>query len=301
MVAISGQEGTPLTFDGSDSVPGEGETIVQLDWDFGDMSTVTGEVVSHTYADDGTYVVTLTVTDSQGGSGDTTRTLVVVNLDPELVVSASPSTVPEGQSSTISVTATDVPADLADLLYSFDCEGNGSIDVGPQTGSSAVCTYPDGDSFFDVFTEVTDGDGGRATSTVRVTVDNVAPALTVTANPDALPDEGGDSVITANAVDVPADQPTLMYRFDCDGDGTFEVDPQGPNTTTCSFGPEDTGSNTVIVEVIDKDGGTNSATTRVSVGARVLSPAPAHLRVGPPDIDPNETTIGAGVGFSLEI
>lgn len=53
---------------GSDSNDNDG-VIVDYSWDFGDTQSGIGETVSHTYAQDGTYIVTLTVTDDAGETG----------------------------------------------------------------------------------------------------------------------------------------------------------------------------------------------------------------------------------------
>ncbi len=48
-------------------------------WDFGDGSGTTGTTASHTYKAEGTYTVTLTVTNGQGCTSVTTKTIVVSN------------------------------------------------------------------------------------------------------------------------------------------------------------------------------------------------------------------------------
>lgn len=50
-------------------------SIARRAWDFGDGSTTTGAQVTHTYAKSGSYTVTLTVTDKDGGT--VTKTLTV--------------------------------------------------------------------------------------------------------------------------------------------------------------------------------------------------------------------------------
>ena len=50
-------------------------TIASYAWDFGDGQTATGETAAVTYAADGTYTVRLTVTDDQGLTNSTTRTV----------------------------------------------------------------------------------------------------------------------------------------------------------------------------------------------------------------------------------
>jgi PKD repeat protein len=75
------EEGQNVSFNGSSSTVGVGATIVRYVWDFGDGSaaqdTGTTPTASHTYANDGTYGVTLTVTDSLGRTASKTATVTV--------------------------------------------------------------------------------------------------------------------------------------------------------------------------------------------------------------------------------
>ncbi|MGM9426993.1 PKD domain-containing protein [Hydrogenophaga sp. MI9] len=52
-------------------------TVTAYTWDFGDSTTGTGKIATHTYAAAGTYTVKLTVKDKAGQVGSTTEALVV--------------------------------------------------------------------------------------------------------------------------------------------------------------------------------------------------------------------------------
>jgi subtilisin family serine protease len=69
------------TFDGSGSSSAEG-TITDWAWDFGDGTTGSGEVVTHSYGSSGSFDVTLTVTDDLGGTDSDTQPVTVGDLVP---------------------------------------------------------------------------------------------------------------------------------------------------------------------------------------------------------------------------
>ena len=73
-------EGTaesPVTFSSSGAVDTDGE-IVGYTWDFGDGSPVSHDAnPAHTYAEEGTYTVTLTITDDREGTDTATFTVTV--------------------------------------------------------------------------------------------------------------------------------------------------------------------------------------------------------------------------------
>jgi PKD repeat protein len=79
----SAELGVPITFDGTGSTDPDG-TIVSYDWNFGDgtVELDAGPTPSHTYSAEGTYNVTLTVTDDAGAtdSDGTTATVGVADV-----------------------------------------------------------------------------------------------------------------------------------------------------------------------------------------------------------------------------
>ncbi|WP_138758630.1 PKD domain-containing protein [Modestobacter altitudinis] len=73
--AVSG--GATGSFDATASADTDG-TITGYRWAFGDGATGTGVTASHDYAQDGTYPVTLTVTDDDGATTSTTQQVTIV-------------------------------------------------------------------------------------------------------------------------------------------------------------------------------------------------------------------------------
>ncbi|MFZ7138537.1 MAG: PKD domain-containing protein [archaeon] len=73
----SPQVNDTITFDASGSNDSDGE-IVSYSWDFGDGTTSTAESPTHSYDKEGSYTVTLTVTDDGGLTDDTSKTITDV-------------------------------------------------------------------------------------------------------------------------------------------------------------------------------------------------------------------------------
>ena len=65
-----------ITFDGSGSYDTDG-MILNYTWDFGDGNIGYGSSVVHNYSEDGTYTISLTVTDDNGNSNTTSTTIAV--------------------------------------------------------------------------------------------------------------------------------------------------------------------------------------------------------------------------------
>ncbi len=99
----TGQIGTIIVFDGTDSVDFDG-TIVSYSWDFGDGTpTVSGNVdevglLYHTFESDGTYTVTLDVTDDQETASDPSdpTATVIITIGTGTTTTQPPATGGEG-------------------------------------------------------------------------------------------------------------------------------------------------------------------------------------------------------------
>ena len=76
-------EGGEGTFSAASSIDPNG-SIVSYAWSFGDGATGSGETASHAFAQDGVYVVTVTITDNDGLTATESLTVNVANVAPAL-------------------------------------------------------------------------------------------------------------------------------------------------------------------------------------------------------------------------
>ena len=88
-------EGQSINFSAASSDPGPFD-VVTLTWSWGDGSPDTvGDAVSHTYADDSNYTITLTAADGDGGTDVATFAMPVANVAP-IFTNSPPTTASEG-------------------------------------------------------------------------------------------------------------------------------------------------------------------------------------------------------------
>ena len=69
-----------VSFNASNSSDSDG-TIVSYQWDFKDGNTGTGQTINHTFSSTGSYNVGLTVTDNEGATDSTTKTITVTETN----------------------------------------------------------------------------------------------------------------------------------------------------------------------------------------------------------------------------
>ena len=146
---------------------------------------------SHVYADNGNYLVTLTLTDDEGAVGSDMVLITVGNLSPVLVA-GNDRTVSEGVQ--MNLTAAFSDAGLADTHNASIDWGDGAAPelarVNESMGSGTILAshgYAN-NGVYTVSVKVTDDDGASAVDTFVVTVANSAPL--VDGGPDRTVNEG---------------------------------------------------------------------------------------------------------------
>jgi PKD repeat protein len=134
----SGNQGSPITFDGGGSTSVCG--FPTLRWDFSDGGVAFGKNPQHTFGGSGTYSGLLTATDATGLTSSTTFSIVVANLAP--VVSAGPDTTAAwGRSVAFNGSAVDPGADdQSTLTYSWSFGDASPSATGGPSASHAYST-----------------------------------------------------------------------------------------------------------------------------------------------------------------
>ncbi|MBC7723892.1 MAG: PKD domain-containing protein [Burkholderiaceae bacterium] len=200
--------------DGTTSSDSDG-TVSSWAWNFGDGSTATGSTASHTYASAGTYAVTLTVTDNQGATNQSSAPVTVAAPPPANV---APTAVFSATSADLTATvdgsgSSDTDGTIAAWAWNFGDSATG-------TGSSTTHAYTAAGTYTVTLT-VTDNAGAVGTTTRQVTVtapvvpttDLAADAFTrTTANGLGTATTGGAWTTSGTAANFSVDGQTARLR-----------------------------------------------------------------------------------------
>jgi hypothetical protein len=131
-----------VNFDAAGSSDSDGSITTYL-WNFGDGSSSTSSVTSHTYTTPGTFVATLTVTDNGGATGTASVTILVGpgdNQSPTAAISVTPPASNKAPASFGFSSAGSTDADGTIVGYSWDW-GDGSP-IGTSANPSHTFAAP---------------------------------------------------------------------------------------------------------------------------------------------------------------
>lgn len=250
-----------IIFNASGSYDPDG-MLVNYTWNFGDGEIGYGKFTSHTYLDDGKYVVNLTVKDDWGIMAYHEIIVTALNRAPEAKLTAD---------FTVVKTNSDV---TFDANTSLDLDGTISeyyFDFGDGTNSGWVQTpivshkYSDGTKTYTAKLSVKDDDGALNTNTaeVKITVNNRVPVPVLSADP--LNAFTYDDILFSAELSTDSDGTISSYFFDF-GDGTNSSWITSPVVThVYTAGPR---NYFILLLIMDDDGEFNETGITISVKNR---------------------------------
>lgn len=166
-------EGETTQFNSTATNNPSGQDIEVYEWDFGDGETGSGQTVTHTYAQAGTYQVTHTTSNGEGLCTDEKTMSVVVNAMPIPTATANPTSVQYSGVSTISANAG------VGGTFTYHWEPSNMV---TDPDSQTTQTVPLIES--QTYTVTVTNTQGGCTSTTQVTVVMAGSDMTATATAD---------------------------------------------------------------------------------------------------------------------
>jgi len=170
---------TLVSFDGTGSSDPDG-TIDTYNWSFGDNSTGTGATPTHNYSQDGTYTVTLNVTDDDGGTDEDATEVVVDTKAPKTNVSLNGTAGDHDwytSNVTVTLDANDTISGVDGVFYKIN-DGNWTVYQTPFTVSM------EGENIVRYYAQDEAGNK-ETTKNVTIKIDKEGPSVTIT-----TPEEG---------------------------------------------------------------------------------------------------------------
>ena len=272
---FNGVEASSISFTAT-AVDPEAQPLT-YDWDFGDGAHASTLNASHAYVDNGTYTVTLTVSDGSNspvatGSATVSNAVPVPNAGADVTVI---------KSTALPFTPSFTDAGVLDATWIYTVQwGDGSPVVSRTTTSQG--TQPTLTHSYDTpgtYTRrliVTDKDGGSSFDDAIITVVNNSPPVAVINGP-YTGNEGTGVVFSSAGTNDPDGNP-ITYKWSF-GDASTSA---GVNPTRIYT---DNGVYTVTLIVKDNKGGADTATTTATIG----NVAPTATFVAPATVTEGQT------------
>jgi PKD repeat protein len=239
-------EGVQLDFNINVTDPGIYDTFTYL-WDFGDGRYSVQKNPGHVYADDGTYTVTLTVTDDNNGVGSDSVIAIIYNTPPEIEDIPSEISAREDKQFTLKINATDAEGDIITFI-----DNSPLFEIHEESG--LIQFTPTNDDVGEYYVTITasDEDGGFSTIVILLKIinENDPPYLDYIGPLSAYEDTLFTFTVSANDIDF---DDVLTFSDDTD---LFEINWQ---TGLISFTPtnDDVGARFVFITATDSEGATD--------------------------------------------
>jgi len=261
-----------ISFSGlASSDPDASDTIANYEWDFGDGSFATGALVTHNFILPGTYNVKLTVTDSKGGQGSVTQSLVINQnqLPVASFVAATDTALGVLKARFDASASTDADNTIQEFVWNF---GDQSAEI---VGTAAVVNHVYANpGTYNVVLKVKDSKGGIGTTSQQVVVqDTAAPLIEITS-----PQSGAELTSLFVNVTGSANEPLSEVTAKLTGGETLFLN-IGANQKFFSGSLPVVTSGAQTLTVTSKDLAGNSTTGSVSFVVNANFPPIAQLKV----------------------
>ena len=160
--------GDHIQFNAAQSTATVGHGLTDYSWVFGDGTTGTGSLPTHTYTAAGSYAVTLTVTDDTGQHAVAQQTVTVGNGNPAATFTISPAP-PVAPGVSLGFDASASQAAAGATLSTFTWTFGDGTGAGPGSSSTTSHSYGAAGTYTVTLT-VTDNTGRMGTNTQTVKI-----------------------------------------------------------------------------------------------------------------------------------
>ncbi len=184
-------------------------TIISWSWDFGDGNTSTIQHPTHQYADNGTYTVTLNVTDDDGTTNETYLGITVANVPPVVNFTYAPENPTTNDTIIFTDTSTDADGTIISWLWGFG-DNTTSLEQNP------IHQYADNGTYT-VTLNVTDDDGDTNETSQHIVVSNIAPTADFSWS---LTNSTTDDIIQFTDISTDSDGFIVSWFWDFDDGNT---------------------------------------------------------------------------------
>ena len=203
--------GQATQFTSTSTTTPSGQSIGSYQWNFGDGQTGTGQSTSHTYANAGTYQVTLTVSTGNGHCTDQVTQTVTVNAEP--TASFTATTVCQGDPTQF--TSTSSGNQINGYQWNF---GDG------QTGNGQTVSHSYAQPGTYNVTHIIQTAGGCSDQVTQSVTVNATPVASASATPSTIL-YGASTTLTAD----PGTQGTFNFHWE---PANMVVNPNAQTTQT---------------------------------------------------------------------
>lgn len=216
-----------------------------------------GIPLTYTYHDNGTYTISITLTNDDGQSVSQNFTIDVKNVAPTATYQITGSLL-EGSYATVAMTGSDSSSDQGTLRYIITTN-KGTKDAATYeslqgTSSPSQSFFLPDDPLVIVYMRVIDKDGGYTDydHTINVTNDAPTPSISDISVPRV---KGGEIRFTGTATDPAGANDTIQYKYVVFNGSDVVVTRDFATVNTFAFTPDSIGEFRVELTAKDEDGG----------------------------------------------